>query len=95
MSRSYKKHPWYTDGRNGQVKSKRLANKTIRNYKNKIIKGNFYKRLFCSWNIHDYISRWSWEEAKEEYENDPSTWMEKYPTLTDFYKYWSKYYKRK
>lgn len=95
MSRSYKKHPWCTDGKKGQVKSKRLANKIVRRYKNKIANGNYYKRLFCSWNIHDYISRWTWEEAKEAYENNLMNWKRSYPTLEEFYKYWIKYYKRK
>ena len=91
MSRSYKKHPWYTDGRNGQVKSKRFANKKVRKYKNKISNGNFYKRLFCSYEIHDYKSRWSWQEAKKDYEND----IYKERTLEEFYKMWIKLYRSK
>ena len=90
MSRSYKKHPYFTDGRNGRKIKKRYANKTVRNYNKKIAKGNAFKHLYCSWNIHDYISRWTWEEAKFEHEHN-----NEYPTLKECYKYWSKYYKRK
>lgn len=96
MSRSVKKHPVVTDGRGGQKWPKRQANKKVRRYKKGLSDGKAYKKLFCSWEIHDYISRWSWEEAKWEYEHSPSPYLlEKYPTLKDFYKYWSKYYKRK
>ena len=97
MSRSYKKHPYHTDGSPREiVKSKRFANKAVRNYKHKIANGNAYKHLFCSYNIHDYIIRYSWEEAKLEYENDPWGYLkDRYPTLKDFYKYWIKYYKMK
>jgi len=97
MSRSYKKHPYYTDGKEGSTTiTKRFANKTVRKYKHKLAKGKAYKRLFCSYDIHDYISRWSWEEAKKEYESDPYKYLkEEYPSLREFYKFWSKYYKRK
>lgn len=96
MSRSYKKHPWCTDGRDGRVIPKRFANKAVRRYKHKLANGKAYKKLFCSWEIHDYISRWPWQEAKKEYEEDSSDWWkEACPTLKDFYKYWSKWYRRK
>ena len=97
MSRSYKKHPYYTDGKEGSTAiTKRFANKTVRRYKHKLANGKAYKRLFCSWDIHDYIIRWSWLEAKEEYERDlVDLWKKKYPTLKEFYRYWSKKYKRK
>ena len=94
MSRSYKKHPWCTDGKNGQVKPKRLANKAVRKYKYEISNGNYYKRLFCSWNIHDYAFRLTWAEAKEEYESD-SSYRKKYLTLEELYKFWIKHYRSK
>ena len=95
MSRSYKKHPCCTDYTDGRTIPKRRANKVIRRYKNKIANGNAYKHLYCSWNIHDYISRWSWKQAKEEYNNPIYTWKNEYHTLEEFYKFWTKYYKRK
>lgn len=94
MSRSYKKHPYYTDNPASGIK--RIANKIVRQYKHKIANGKAYKRLFCSYDIHDWITRWPWAEAKKEYERNPwPFWKEEYPTIKDFYKYWSKYHKRK
>ncbi len=55
MSRSFKK-PYYTCGYGGTYKkfAKRQANKRIR--KSDIVSNNgFYKRLYCSWDICDYI----------------------------------------
>jgi hypothetical protein len=105
MSRSYRKHPINTDGRDGRVTQKRWANKKVRRYKNKIANGKAYKHIFESWEIHDYISRWSWEQAKEEYEHSAYInskgefnyiYQDDYPTLKDFYnKCWSKVYRRK
>ena len=94
MSRSYKKHPYYTDGTNGRVIQKRWANKKVRNYTKEIENGRSYKKLFCSWEIHDFKIRDTWQEAKERYEN--SSWLkEKCPTLKDFYKSWIKCHKTK
>lgn len=98
MSRSFKHSPYYTDGTTpGTKNSKRIANKKIRNYKQKIPKGNFYKKIFCSYEIHDWVSRWSWQEAKSEweYEDFYCRWKDDYPTLKDFYQHWNKFYRRK
>lgn len=101
MSRSYKKYPYYTDGSPGTTKEmKRFANKKVRQYKKDINKkGNSYKKIFETYDIHDWISRWSWEEAKAEYENNDGigrySWKDDYLTLKDFRNFWSKYYKRK
>lgn len=95
MSRSYKKHEVYTDGRNGQVVSKRFANKAVRRYKNYLSNGKAYKKLYCSWEIHDHIWRWTWKDAKEEWEREDSIYHQLYATLSDFYRYWRKYWKNK
>lgn len=100
MSRSYKKHPFYTDGKTpGPKISKRYANKKVRNYKNKIAKGKSYKKLFCSYEIHDFIARWTWEDAKAAYliEDSPGkySYKDSFPTLKDFYRYWLKHHKIK
>lgn len=97
MSRSFKKHPYCTDGRGGRKQWKRIANKIVRNYKNNLADGKNYKKLYESWNIHDYISRWSWSEAKKEWEDGlRNTYLqEHYPTLKEFYRLWKKYYHSK
>lgn len=96
MSRSFKKHPCATDGRAGRKIQKRWANRTVRG-KEEIPNGGAYKKVFCSWNIHDYTLRWTWKEAKEEYEHGlNNTYLqERYPTLKEFYRFWRKYYYNK
>lgn len=91
MSRSYKKHPFYTDGSPGTTKeSKKFANKKVRNTKN-LPNGGAYKKTFESYNIHDYANRWTWEEAKEVWERGDKEYLRKqYPTLKDFYRFWLK-----
>lgn len=91
MSRSFKKHPYATDGKAGRKLQKRWANRTVRR-KEEIPNGGAYKKVFCSWEIHDYISRWTWKEAKEEYEcgYNSSYLKGRYPTIKDFYRFWRK-----
>jgi len=94
MSRSYKKHPICSDGKAGSTKrSKRIANSKVRNTEGKYNRKE-YKKLFCSWNIHDYISRWTWFEAKKAYEED-SAWRKRFPTIKEFHRYWYKCYRAK
>jgi len=83
MSRSYKKTPIYTDGRNGRKWFKRQANKVIRR-RNSVPNGKKYKSYYCSWNIHDYKSRWTKQEAEQEY----------YKNINDVTQpYWTEYYR--
>ena len=63
MSRSYKKNPVYTDRPNGAKYWKRCANKKVRRYKDNLDDGKMYRRIYNSWDIHDYINRWTKEEA--------------------------------
>ena len=71
MSRSYKHHPYYTDGRTPTPKrQKRFANKKVRHTKLLPLKGRGYKKVFCSYDIHDFCSYWSREEARLDYETD-------------------------
>ena len=51
MSKSHKKHPVVTCGKNKD--GKKMANKKVRNTENIGNNGN-YKKHFCSWNICDY-----------------------------------------
>ena len=98
MSRSYKKVPVSTDGKRKTTKEmKRCANKHVRHYKEGLHKGNAYKKLFCSYDIHDFISYWPWSEAKQDYETGmlSSYLQERYPTLKSFYRHWYTCQKRK
>ena len=94
MARSIKKNPICTDGRNGQKIPKRFANKTVRKFDDDIPNGKSYKKLYCTWNIHDYTLRFPWPQAKAKYERDENL-KKKYPTLKDFYRFWRRYYKNK
>lgn len=51
MSRSYKK-PYITDNGRHRIAAKKDAVKTMR--KKDIYNGNYYKKIYCSWNISDY-----------------------------------------
>ena len=56
MSRSYKKHPVAPD--KVSYNSKRLANRKVRRSVNRgeeLLKGKSYRKLYESWDIHDYI----------------------------------------
>ena len=71
MSRSYKHSPYSTDGHRRTTKaSKRYANAVVRHYKKGLPNGKAYKKLYCSYDIHDWINRWSWLEAKNAYEDN-------------------------
>ena len=122
MSRSYKKHPYCTDGRSPTTKEmKAIANRTVRRRNKSIVQGYFYedpkymdeptldgmsyKRYFCSYDIHDYVSRWSRAEAIYDYEHPHwvyyawcdewwHIWIE-YETVEKFLQYWAKHYRRK
>lgn len=91
MSRSYKKHPIYTDGSPHTTKEmKKFANKTVRNAKD-VPNGKAYRKYSESYNIHDFVNRWTWSEAKRWYEkneNDTVYMKRHYPTLKAFYRYW-------
>ena len=110
MSRSYRKHPVSTDGSPHHTKEmKRIANSKVRKT-NGIFNGGSYKKLFCSYDIHDYICRQPKEEAiKEWYDeeaeilNNIRAYINKhyglhsnFKNLDDYLKRgWSKWYKRK
>ena len=98
MSRSYKRSPVFTDGTRKTTKEmKRMANQKVRHYKKGLPQGKAYKKLFCSYDIHDYINYWSWSEAKSDYlsGNCSSYIYNRFPNLKSYYNYWSKICKRK
>lgn len=99
MSRSYRKKPILKDGGNSSKKEKRKANQSVRRKYSEIDfpkKGNYYRRLYPQWDINDWISFWTLEEAIKDYETDKyGYWHEKYKTLDSFIAYWYKTMKRK
>lgn len=102
MSRSYKKNPIYTDRPHGAKYWKRQANRRVRHYRGTLANKK-YRRLYCSWDIHDWISRWDKREAIEDYRTSvyfyqgvPHVVWDDYKTEQEFLdKEWAKYYKRK
>jgi hypothetical protein len=66
MSRSRKKIPIVKDyGRNSTSFYKKEASKKVRRYRGIIPDGCFYKKMYSSWDIFDYICYWP--ESKKAY----------------------------
>lgn len=92
MSRSRKKSPIHTDGSPGTTKeSKRYANKKVRNTEDLPQHGG-YKKAFESYEIHDFVIRYPWEEVKQEWESGDEYYRDKYSTLQELRRHWEKYY---
>jgi hypothetical protein len=93
MSRSYKQNPVLTDGSpHSTKKSKKFANKSVRNteLEELPLKGNGYKKIFESYNIHDWITRYTKQDWADNY------FKHKYEyTFKQYMKLWERYYKRK
>lgn len=94
MSRS-KKRNYYAKDKNNKY-MKKLSNSKVRKSDIDYLppKGKSYKKLMCSWDICDYKSRWTLEEAityynKKVSEND-EWFLEHYPTLEDYLKYYKR-----
>ena len=121
MSRSYKKHPYCTDGHRHTTKeTKQIANRCVRrnkrivsgylyrekNYRDVLpLDGMLYKRFYNSWDIHDWISRWTKAEAIHKWEHPhwiynpyKDEWWhiwDDFSTREEMEQYWAKYYRRK
>ena len=94
MSRSYKKNPILTDRPNGAKFWKRQSNRKIRHYSGEL-NNRYYHRLYNSYNIHDYKTRWSENDAKREW-TSIKYYRNKYISLEDFINhFWKKYFYRK
>ena len=97
MSRSYKKTPIVKDNIGGKT-GKRFANKKVRRLKNELFKRKEYKKVFESWNINDYISYYSLEDAIIDWYNEEENKIlkeyaplhKKYKTLENWIKHWEK-----
>lgn len=71
MSRSYKKHPVWTDGSPHTTKEmKRFANKAVRHagFDEIPLKGKGYKKKFESWDIHDQVTRCTKQQCIDNWE---------------------------
>ena len=73
MSRSYRKNPIIKDNGKSKKEMKSLANRKVRRKLNdpdfNIADGKAYKKEIESWDIADFISRWTKEDAIKEYES--------------------------
>ena len=90
MSRSYKKVPISKDNQSCSQETKKIANRKFRRQLLDVpIKGNYYRKTFPRYLIHDWITYWSKENAREGYLN--GTYSRKNcPTLEDFLNQWKK-----
>lgn len=69
MSRSYKKTPICKDRKTSSKANKRIANSKVRHTDN-IPNGKAYRKVFNTWDIHDYVSRYSYEEYMVDFYRD-------------------------
>ena len=103
MSRSYKHTPICSDRDDGAKWWKNQANRKVRRYKGELPKGKFYRKIYNSWEIHDYVSYMNKEQARAWYHrrNNEAHWydwslIEDYPTFEDYIdKLWAFQYYRK
>lgn len=113
---------WTDGSRGSTKNTKQKANRIVRRRNKRIVKGYLmrdprfrdektldgksYKKYFCSWDIHDWISYWSKADAIYKYEHPHwlyNSWKnewwniyENYATTDDFLnKYWKKIFYRK
>lgn len=99
MSRSFKKNSILKE--NGKAKnSKKIASRTIRRKCKDIdfpSKGNYYRRLFPQYEIHDYVIYSSLREAIDDWEQEGEEGWRHYSfkTFENYLNYWYKIFKRK
>lgn len=70
MSRSYKKVPIIKIAPKDGTEEKKFANKKVRRCKETIPNGKAYRKLFQSWDIHDYVCRYTYEDYEAYYESE-------------------------
>ncbi|MBO7474230.1 MAG: hypothetical protein J6U00_09575 [Ruminococcus sp.] len=112
MSRSYKKNPIIKDNNKDSKLAKQHANRLFRRCisERELIAGKsgLHRKYTESWDIHDYVSRWTKAEAEADWEHeelliksgksyDKSNilWHRIYRTKERFMNYWAKCAKRK
>lgn len=95
MSRSYKKNPVVKENLRYKKDMKRQANKAVRNAED-VSSGREYKKVFESWNINDYKSRYTKDEAIQSWLNEETDHSKyqylhtKYKTLERWLNHWKK-----
>ncbi len=95
MSRSKRRTPIVKDHNSGKW-GKRQANKRVRREKDFDGKGKSYKKIYPSYDIHDYITRYSKERAIKDWkdeENNPEydyRLHQRYKTLEEWLAAWEK-----
>lgn len=101
MSRSFKKTPIVKDGHSGKP-GKRLANRKVRRFKGRIPNGRWYRKLYESWDIHDYVSWYPLSELRQRLESEEKAFLNgaiPYWEYRSRYRLdenrWAKYYRRK
>jgi len=95
MSRSYKKHPVYSDHWEGKKFTKKWANRKIRHSKD-IPNGKQYHKFYESWNIADYHCYWTKKDAKIWFRLHGHLWSKRYKDEDEYVKkVWFPCYKRK
>lgn len=99
MSRSYKKSPVCTDGSpKGVKRSKQIANDRVKTrYKDEDYcpraRSEYKKKTEYTYDIHDYVTRLSEEDARREWE---LYWKDFYSSFEEYYnKDYAKYFIRK
>ena len=92
MARSYKKSPCYTDRPDGAKYWKNLGNRKVRRSDDLFPKGNKYKKVYNSWEIHDYVSRLTKKDAEKLFYKYYEDEMTKDEYIN---KRWKKFYLRK
>ena len=96
MSRSRKKIPISKDNFGGKI-GKKLANHAVRRYKDSIPSGKWYKKIYNSWNINDYITYWTlkeainaWYEEESDHYKDYAWRHSQYSSLEEYLQAWFK-----
>lgn len=95
MSRSVRRTPIRKDHDSGKW-GKRQANKKVRQEKDFAKNGKSYKKVYNTWDVHDFVSRYTQEDAirdwyEEEQIKGSSPWRhKKYGTLEKWLIAWRK-----
>lgn len=89
MSRSYKKHPFccVVNKEKTSAVYKRIANRRARQIRH-LANGNFYRRVFCSWDICEGMTRMTKQEWIRMF-------LYQYANEKECLKDWYKYYRNK